>query len=152
MTQSTQHQKKAVSAPVRWPVSISRAAALAGISARMARHYESLDMLPVVHRSDNGYRMYTEADVHTLQFIRRSRDLGFSIEEIQQLLSLWNDRQRSSASVKEIAQQHIQNLSERIAAMQAMQRTLKQLVYACHGDGRPDCPILDDLASPSERH
>jgi len=147
MTPAPRSAKKA-GAPVRWPVSISRAAALAGISARMARHYESLDMLPVVHRSDNGYRMYTEADVHTLQFIRRGRDLGFSIEEIQLLLSLWNDKQRSSACVKQIAQQHIHNLSERIQAMQAMQRTLQHLVYACHGDGRPDCPILDDLASP----
>lgn len=148
MAQRIQRDKGCASPTVRWPVSISRAAALAGISARMARHYESLNMLPVVHRSDNGYRMYTETDVHTLQFIRRSRDLGFAIEEIQLLLSLWNDKQRSSASVKEIAQQHINHLSERIAAMQAMQRTLQALVHACHGDGRPNCPILDDLASP----
>ena len=147
MAPSIASDKNSSLASVRWPVSISRAATLAGVSARMARHYELLNMLPVVHRSDNGYRMYTEADVHTLQFIRRSRDLGFAIEEIQLLLSLWNDKQRSSASVKEIAQQHINHLNERIAAMQAMQRTLQTLVHACHGDGRPDCPILDDLAS-----
>ena len=135
---------------VSWPVSISKAAQLAGISARMARHYESLDLLPHVGRTDSGYRLYTESDVHTLRFIRRSRDLGFSMEEIETLLNLWNDKQRASASVKEIAQKHIDVLGERIAAMQAMQRSLEQLVHSCQGNDRPDCPILDNLADPAQ--
>lgn len=133
---------------IAWPVSISKAAQLAGISARMARHYESLQLLPHVGRTDSGYRLYSESDVHTLRFIRRSRDLGFSMEEIETLLNLWNDKQRASASVKEIAQKHIDALSERIATMQAMQQSLQDLVHSCHGDHRPDCPILNNLADP----
>ena len=130
-----------------WPVVIGEAARRAGVSARMVRHYESLGLLPPVHRTDNGYRQYTEADVHALRFIRRGRDLGFSIEEIGVLLGLWKNQDRASSQVKEIAQRHISALTERIAAMQAMQRTLQSLVHCCHGDDRPDCPILDDLAS-----
>ena len=127
-------------------VAIGEAARRAGISARMVRHYESLRLLAPVARTDSGYRQYTEADVHTLRFIRRARDLGFSMEEIAQLLGLWQDKARASAQVKLIAQKHIDNLAERIAAMQAMQRSLQALVHCCHGDDRPDCPILDDLA------
>ena len=134
-------------APQAWPVPISEAARLAGVSARMVRHYESLGLLQSVARSDGGYRQYTEADVHTLHFIRRARDLGFSIEEIASLLALWHDRSRASSQVKRIAQQHIDDLSERIAQMQAMQRSLQTLVSCCKGNDRPDCPILDDLAS-----
>lgn len=130
----------------QWPVAIGEAARRAGVSARMLRHYESLGLLPQVARSDSGYRQYSAADVHVLRFIRRSRDLGFSIEEITTLLGLWQDQERTSASVKQIAQAHIDSLSERIAAMQAMQRSLQTLVSCCHGDERPDCPILDDLA------
>ena len=130
-----------------WPVVIGEAARRAGVSARMVRHYESLGLLPPVHRTDSGYRQYTEADVHALRFIRRGRDLGFSMEEIGTLLSLWQNQGRASSQVKEIAQRHIAVLAERIAAMQAMQRTLQSLVHCCHGDDRPDCPILDDLAS-----
>lgn len=136
-----------LSSTVRWPVAIGEAARRAGVSARMLRHYESLGLLPQVARSDSGYRQYSEADVHVLRFIRRSRDLGFSIEEITTLLGLWQDQARTSASVKQIAQAHIDSLSERIAAMQAMQRSLQSLVQCCHGDDRPDCPILDDLAA-----
>ena len=113
----------------------------------MVRHYESLGLLAPVHRTDSGYRQYTEADVHALRFIRRGRDLGFSIEEIGTLLGLWQNQGRASSQVKDIAQRHIAVLTERIAAMQAMQRTLQSLVHCCHGDDRPDCPILDDLAS-----
>jgi Cu(I)-responsive transcriptional regulator len=131
----------------RWPVPIGEAARRAGVSARMVRHYESLGLLPPVHRTDSGYRQYTEADVHALRFIRRGRDLGFSIEEIGTLLGLWQDQGRASSQVKAIAQRHIAALAERIAAMQAMQRTLQTLAHCCHGDDRPDCPILDDLAS-----
>ncbi len=128
-------------------VSIGIAAERAGISARMVRHYESLGLLAPVARTDSGYRQYSEADVHALRFIRRARDLGFSIQEIGVLLGLWQDKQRTSASVKEIAQAHIDDLAKRIAAMQAMQRTLQDLVGCCAGDARPDCPILDDLAA-----
>lgn len=134
----------------QWPVTIGEAAQRAGVSARMLRHYESLGLLPAVARTDSGYRQYNASDVHTLRFIRRSRDLGFSIEEIRLLLELWRNQQRSSAQVKHIAQQHIQALQERIAAMQAMQRSLQSLVACCRGDERPDCPILDDLAAPEQ--
>ena len=136
-----------------WPVPIGVAARRAGISARMVRHYESLGLINGVARTDSGYRQYTEADVHALHFIRRSRDLGFSMEEIAELLGLWHDRSRASSQVKRIAQQHIDDLSERIAQMQAMQRSLQTLVSCCQGNDRPDCPILDDLASgQAERH
>ncbi|MFD2753600.1 Cu(I)-responsive transcriptional regulator [Comamonas terrae] len=130
-----------------WPVPIGEAARRAGVSARMVRHYESLGLLPPVHRTDSGYRQYTEADVHALRFIRRGRDLGFSMEEIGTLLGLWQDQGRASSQVKAIAQRHIAALAERIAAMQSMQRTLQTLAHCCHGDDRPECPILDDLAS-----
>ena len=131
-------------------VAIGEAARRAGISARMVRHYESLGLLAPVARTDSGYRQYTEADVHALRFIGRARTLGFSMEEIRELLGLWQDKGRASASVKRIAQAHIDDLAERIAAMQAMQRTLQSLVHCCHGDQRPDCPILDDLAAAQD--
>jgi MerR family copper efflux transcriptional regulator len=129
-----------------WPVHIGTAATRSGVSAKMVRHYESLGLLPRVRRTDSGYRQYTEADVHQLRFIKRSRDLGFSMSEIGELLGLWNNRRRTSASVKRIAQAHVDDLAARIEAMQAMKRTLQHLVHGCHGDERPDCPILDDLA------
>lgn len=132
---------------VHWPVNIGAAAALSGISAKMVRHYESLGLLPRVARTDSGYRQYSEADVHTLRFIKRARDLGFSMAEISELVALWRNRRRTSASVKRIAQKHVEELAARIEAMQAMQRTLRELLQHCHGDERPDCPILDDLAS-----
>ncbi len=129
-----------------YPVNIGAAAALSGVSAKMLRHYESLGLLGAVHRSDSGYRQYTEVEVHTLRFIKRSRDLGFSMAEIAELVDLWRNRSRASAQVKRIAQQHVDELGARIEAMQAMQRSLQMLLHHCHGDGRPDCPILDDLA------
>jgi len=132
--------------PLLWPVNIGSAAELSGISAKMVRHYESLGLLPRVARTDSGYRQYSEADVRTLQFIKRSRDLGFSMAEIAELVRLWQNRRRTSASVKRIAQKHVDELATRIEAMQSMQRTLRQLLHHCHGDERPDCPILDDLA------
>jgi MerR family copper efflux transcriptional regulator len=130
-----------------WPVAIGVTAERAGVSARMVRHYESLGLLRSVARTDSGYRQYSEADVHTLRFIRRSRDLGFSMDEIALLLSLWQNKRRASSQVKQVAQKHIDDLTERIAAMQAMQRTLQSLVSCCQGNDRPDCPILDDLAA-----
>jgi MerR family copper efflux transcriptional regulator len=129
-----------------WPVNIGDAARLSGVSAKMVRHYEGLGLLARVARTDSGYRQYGAADVHTLRFIKRARDLGFSMEEIAELLGLWQNRRRASASVRRIAQRHADDLAQRIAAMQEMQKTLQHLIHCCHGDDRPDCPILDRLA------
>ncbi len=129
-----------------WPVAIGTAARLSKVSAKMVRHYESLGLLAPVARTDSGYRQYGQADVRTLQFIKRGRDLGFSMAEIAELVGLWHNRARASASVKRIAQKHVDELAHRIEAMQAMQRTLSSLLDHCQGDERPDCPILDDLA------
>lgn len=134
-------------AGAHWPVTIGEAATLSRVSARMVRHYESLGLLPEVARTDSGYRQYTETDVHTLCFIRRARDLGFSMEEIAALLGLWQDRARASSQVKRIAQRHIEQLTQRIAALQGMRHSLQVLVDCCHGDARPECPILDELAT-----
>ena len=125
---------------------IGEAARLSGISARMLRHYEQLGLLGDVRRSDAGYRRYSLAEVHTLRFIKRARDLGFSMEQVAELVGLWRNRRRTSASVKRVAQAHLDELEQRIAEMQALQRTLAHLVHCCHGDQRPDCPILDDLS------
>jgi MerR family copper efflux transcriptional regulator len=133
-----------------WPVAIGTAARLSSVSARMVRHYESLGLLARVVRTDGGYRQYSQADVRTLQFIKRGREMGFSMADIAELVSLWHDRRRASASVKRIAQKHMEDLDQRIQSMQAMQRTLANLLDHCHGDERPDCPILDDLAGKDE--
>lgn len=127
-------------------LTIGEAAARSGVSAKMLRHYEALGLLPRVARTEAGYRLYGEREVHTLRFIRRARDLGFSIAEITELLKLWQNRRRSSSDVKRIAQAHIADLERRLAEMQAMKQTLEQLVGCCHGDERPDCPILAGLA------
>lgn len=130
-----------------WPVHIGEASKRSGVSAKMIRHYEGLALLPAVNRTDSGYRLYTEVDVHTLRFIRRCRELGFAMKDIASLVSLWHDQHRSSAHVQDIARRHLQTLAERIAGLQAMQRTLQSLISCCHGDERPDCPILDELAN-----
>jgi Cu(I)-responsive transcriptional regulator len=132
-----------------WPVHVSEAAARSGVSAKMVRHYESLGLLTHVARTDSGYRLYNEADVHTLRFVRRCRELGFSMADVASLVNLWHDQGRASASVRQIARNHLTELSRRIDAMQAMQRSLEHLIGCCHGDTRPDCPILDDLAGMS---
>ena len=125
---------------------IGEAAKRSGVSAKMIRHYESLRLLRAARRTESGYRIYDENDLHTLRFIRRSRDLGFSMKEIHQLLGLWQNRRRASSEVRRIAQGHIRELEGKIDELQAMRRTLERLVHNCHGDDRPDCPILDDLA------
>lgn len=127
-------------------VNIGEAAARSGVSAKMVRHYESLGLLPRVARTEAGYRQYGDADVHTLRFIRRARDLGFNMAEIAELLKLWQNRRRASAEVKRIAGRHAQDLERRIQEMAAMKRTLERLMQGCHGDERPECPILDELA------
>ena len=121
-----------------------------GVSAKMIRYYESLGLLKEARRTAAGYRIYDDSDIHTLKFVRRARDLGFSIEEIERLLGLWQNRRRNSGDVRRVAQAHIADLNRRIEELQAMRRTLERLVAHCHGDHRPDCPILDDLAGASE--
>ena len=132
--------------PAGAPINIGEAARASGVSAKMVRHYESLGLLGAVARTDSGYRQYRAADVHTLRFIKRARELGFSMAEIADLVSLWHDQSRASASVKKIAQGHVVELEKRIDAMQAMRQTLQNLIRHCHGDSRPDCPILNDLS------
>ena len=125
---------------------IGQAAEASGVSAKMIRHYEEQGFIPKARRTVAGYRIYREADVHALRFIRRARDLGFDTKEIATLLALWRNKRRSSAEVKRVALVHMKALDERIAALQSVQRTLAHLAHCCHGDERPDCPILDDLA------
>lgn len=127
-------------------MTIGQAAKSSAVSAKMIRHYESIGLLPKAQRTEAGYRLYDESDVHTLRFIQRARSLGFPLESIRTLLALWRNRRRSSAQVKDLAQRHVADLERKIAEMQAMVRTLKHLAHNCHGDERPDCPILDDLA------
>ena len=127
-------------------MNIGQAAAASAVSAKMIRHYEQLGLLPKAPRTDAGYRQYDDTSVHTLRFIRRARDLGFSMKEIAALLALWRNRRRASAEVKRIALAHAGDLQRRIEEMQAMRRTLQHLAHSCHGDERPECPILDDLA------
>lgn len=126
--------------------SIGAAARLTGVSAKMIRHYEEIGLLPRVGRTASGYRLYGEADLHRLRFIRRARSLGFSIRDIGTLLGLWDDPRRASRDVKRLAQAQIDDLERRIGEMQSMQRTLRELARRCHGDARPECPVLDDLA------
>lgn len=128
-------------------MNIGEAAEKAGVTPKMVRHYESLGLLPKVRRTDSGYRVYGESEVHTLRFIKRSRDLGFSIPVIGELVKLWQDRRRPSASVKKVASTHLADLDRKIKQLEAMRKTLGHLIDSCHGDDRPDCPILGDLES-----
>jgi Cu(I)-responsive transcriptional regulator len=127
-------------------MNIGEAAAASGVSAKMIRHYEENGFVPKAGRTVAGYRVYRENDVHALRFIRRARDLGFSLKEIKDLLGLWQNRRRASADVKRMAEKHVRELDQKIAEMQAMRKTLVNLTEHCHGDNRPDCPILEDLA------
>ena len=127
-------------------MNIGAAAKASGVSAKMIRHYESVGLLPPASRTDAGYRLYGEKDIRTLQFIRRSRDLGFSREEIRGLVSLWQDKTRPSREVKAVARQHLDFLDRKLEELQSMKNALSHLVDCCHGDERPDCPILDNLA------
>jgi len=132
-------------------MNIGEAAKASGASAKMIRHYETLGLLKRARRTLGGYRLYDETDIHTLRFIRRSRDLGFSMADVARLLGLWQNRRRASAEVRRIAQAHITDLDRRIAEMQELRRTLEHLVEHCRGDHRPECPILDDLADGTTR-
>lgn len=126
---------------------IGEAAERSGVSAKMIRHYENLGLIPKANRTHADYRVYSEQDVHRLRFVARARGLGFSIDEIQTLLGLWNNRRRASAEVKRLALKHIESLDKKIAELNSMRTTLEQLSRQCHGDARPECPILEELES-----
>lgn len=142
--------------PVKTPMahgsglSIGQVALQSGVSARMIRHYELQGLLPAAQRTEAGYRVYEAADIHRLSFIKRARDLGFEMDEISQLLSLWKDQKRSNAQVREIATQHMQALQQRIEQLQSMHETLSHLVDCCAHQARPECPILDDLSGRAQ--
>lgn len=127
-------------------LNIGEAAKASGISAKMVRHYESIGLISKAKRTLSNYRTYSENDVHTLQFIRHARNLGFSIERIGNLLALWQDQRRPSRKVKALVAAHIEELEHRIAELQAMKYTLQKLAAHCYGDDRPECPILENLA------
>jgi len=128
-------------------MNIGEAAKASGVSSKMIRYYESTGLIPTAGRTGSGYRVYSDTEVQMLRFIRRSRDLGFPVEKIEELLALWRDRSRHSADVKRLAQEQIDGLERKIAEMRAMKETLQHLADACCGDQRPDCPILADLGS-----
>lgn len=130
-------------------MNIGEAAKASGVSAKMIRYYESIGLIPAPARTAAGYRVYSEPEIHTLRFIRRSRELGFSVARISQLLTLWQDRTRASADVKRLALSHVEELEQKARDLQEMAGTLKHLARTCHGDARPDCPIIESLAQPS---
>jgi len=127
-------------------MNIGEAAKKSGVSAKMIRYYESIGLIAAADRTEAGYRNYGMKDVHTLRFIRRARDLGFTVEQMSDLLALWKDRSRASAEVKRIALDQVGMLERKVAELQSMAETLRHLATHCHGDERPDCPILEDLA------
>jgi len=126
-------------------MNIGQASKASGVSAKMIRYYEQIDLIPPARRNASGYRVYTDKDIHRLHFIRRARDLGFSVPEISELLDLWHNSERHSADVKRLAQAHIADLRQKISGLQQMADTLQTLIDSCAGDDRPDCPILDRL-------
>lgn len=126
-------------------MNIGQASRATGISAKMIRYYESIGLIVPAGRTASGYRTYTEQDLHTLRFVRRARGLGFSVEQMHELLALWRDRKRASAEVKRVALQHVEELERKAAELQQMADTLKHLARHCHGDDRPECPIIDEL-------
>jgi MerR family transcriptional regulator, copper efflux regulator len=128
-------------------MNIGEAARASGMSAKMIRYYESIGVVGPADRSTAGYRVYAPRDVHLLRFIKRARSLGFPVERVNQLMALWQDHGRASAEVKRIALTQIGELEHRIAELETMKRTLEHLAAHCHGDQRPECPILDDLAA-----
>ena len=130
-------------------LTVTQLARRCGLSRTALLYYESIGLLKAAHRTDSGYRVYGGDDLHTLAFIKRSRDLGFSLEEVGKLLTLWQDRQRASADVKALARQHIEALNQKIMELGQLRDTLQDLVEHCQGDHRPDCPILKELASGS---
>lgn len=131
-------------------MNIGEASRATGVSAKMIRHYEATGLIRPAHRTAAGYRVYDDRDIRTLRFVRRARDLGFSMKEIAALLALWADRERASGDVKAIVAAHVADLTRRMEEMRAMVSQLEHLARNCAGDGRPDCPILDDLAGGTD--
>lgn len=129
-------------------MNIGEAARQSGVSAKMIRYYESIGLIEAPQRTQAQYRVYAGDDLHTLRFIRRARHLGFSLDETRALLALWRDKSRASSDVKRLAMSHVRDLEAKAAELQAMADTLRHLAETCQGDGRPDCPILSDLAAP----
>lgn len=130
-------------------MNIGQAAKATGVSAKMIRYYEEIGLIRPPVRTQAGYRVYGENDLHMLRFVRRARDLGFAVAEIADLVALWRDRSRASAEVKRIAMDHVAVLEAKAAALREMSATLRDLAERCHGDARPDCPILTDLSGAS---
>ena len=126
-------------------MNIGQASEASGISAKMIRYYESIELVPIALRTGGGYRHYDVAAVHRLRFIRRARDLGFSFEQVRELLKLWSDQKRSNADVRTVAETHIVDLENRAEQLQEMIKTLKHLVRACSGNRHPNCPIIEEL-------
>jgi len=127
-------------------MNIGEVAKLSGVNAKLIRHYEAIGIIPKVSRTDAGYRVYSETDINVLTFVKHARGLGFSMKEIKKLVSLWRNRSRASSDVKALANNHIKEMEQKILELQEMVKTLKHLARNCHGDGRPDCPILEGLA------
>jgi Cu(I)-responsive transcriptional regulator len=127
-------------------MNIGTASRESGVSVKMVRHYESIGILPRAVRTEGNYRLYGPNEVHTLRFIKRARDLGFPMEDIRELLGLWQNKARRSASVKKVVGAHVDELKRKIVELESMVKTLEHLAHHCHGDHRPECPILEDLA------
>lgn len=128
-------------------MNIGQASKASGVSVKMIRYYESIGLIKAALRTESGYRVYSDSDIHSLRFISQARDLGFSVEQMEGLLALWRDRSRASADVKAIALQHIEMLQTKARALQAMSDTLTHLADHCNGDDRPDCPIIEGFAT-----
>ena len=127
-------------------MNIGEVAKKSGVNSKLIRHYESIGVIPKASRSESGYRIYSESDVHILVFVRRARGLGFSMKEIKKLVGLWRNKSRASHEVKSLAMKHVDLLEKKILELQSMSKTLAALARACHGDNRPNCPILENLA------
>ena len=127
-------------------MNIGEVAEASGVNAKLIRHYESLGIIPKASRSESGYRVYSDSDVHILTFVKRARGLGFSMKEIKKLVGLWRNKSRASSEVKALALAHLKELESKIAELQAMAKTLRHLAKCCHGDNRPECPILEELS------
>ncbi|RVE97524.1 Cu(I)-responsive transcriptional regulator [Sinorhizobium meliloti] len=132
-------------------MNIGQASNASGVSSKMIRYYEQIGLIKPALRTASSYRTYGDNDVHTLRFVRRARDLGFSVEQTKELLALWRDRSRASSDVKAVALEHVAELERKIAAIQEMAKTLKHLASHCHGDDRPECPIIEEIANGSAK-
>lgn len=127
-------------------MNIGEAAKVSGVNAKLIRHYESIGIIPKASRSESGYRVYSDSDVHTLTFVKRARKLGFSMKEIKKLVGLWRSRSRASADVQSLALDRVKEMEQKVEELQSMIKTLRHLARNCHGDQRPDCPIIEGLA------